>query len=164
MSGWQPLESNLWPIPHGALMPEPEPDSSHRRALGQPVEFRVAAELESLAVIRTLVTALTTYEDLDLDAVADLRLAVDEACTRLIRCAAPDALLDIKIEPRAGELVITASAPCTASEILRPGTFSWHVISSLTDDVEVLHDGVEMAGEARRSGIAMIARRLEPNR
>ena len=49
------------------------------------VEVRVSARLENLAVVRTLIGALATSEDLDLDAVADLRLAVDEACTRLIR-------------------------------------------------------------------------------
>ena len=49
------------------------------------VEMRVSARLENLAVVRTLIGALATAEDLDLDAVADLRLAVDEACTRLIR-------------------------------------------------------------------------------
>ena len=48
-------------------------------AYGQPVEFRVPARLESLAVVRTLVSALGTMEDLDLDAVADLKLAIDEA-------------------------------------------------------------------------------------
>jgi serine/threonine-protein kinase RsbW len=42
------------------------------------VEFRVAARLENLAVMRTLVAAVGTFEDLDFDAVADLRLAVDE--------------------------------------------------------------------------------------
>ena len=52
---------------------------------GQPVEFIVPARLESLVIIRTLVSALGTLEDLDLDAVADLRLALDEACTALIR-------------------------------------------------------------------------------
>jgi serine/threonine-protein kinase RsbW len=136
---------------------------SNAHPLGQSVEFRVAAELESLAVIRTLVTALTTFEDLDLDAVADLRLAVDEACTRLIRCAAPDATLVVEVVPLAGELVISASAPCTAEEeVLRPGTFSWHVISSLTDDVQI-RNGVEV-DEGRIFGITMTARRLEATR
>ncbi len=46
------------------------------------VELRVAARLENLAVLRTLVAAAATFEDLDIDSVADLRLAVDEACTR----------------------------------------------------------------------------------
>ncbi len=53
------------------------------------VELNVAARLENLAVLRTVVGAVGTFEDLDFDAVADLRLAVDEACTRLIRSATP---------------------------------------------------------------------------
>jgi serine/threonine-protein kinase RsbW len=130
---------------------------------GRPVEFRVAAKLESLAIIRTLVNALATLEDLDLDAIADLRLAVDEACTRLIRAAAPDATVVVTVESHVSELVITASAPCIGREILRPGTFSWHVISSLTDDVQVFYDGVEV-GEGGNFSIAMTARRLAPNR
>ena len=51
------------------------------------VELRVAAKLENLAMLRTLVAAVGTFEDLDFDSVSDLRLAVDEACTRLIRSA-----------------------------------------------------------------------------
>ncbi len=37
----------------------------------------------------TVVAAMGTFEDLDFDTVSDLRLAVDEACTRLIRSAVP---------------------------------------------------------------------------
>jgi serine/threonine-protein kinase RsbW len=145
-------------------MSEAASHTARPRPLGQPVEFRVAATLDSLAVIRTLVTALTTLEDLDLDAVADLRLAVDEACTRLIRCAQPDSTLVVEVQPRVGELVITAYAPCVGADVLRPGTFSWHVISSLTDDVQTFHDGVEVPDEGRVFGIAMTARRLEIDR
>ena len=145
-------------------MSEPQSDSPKPRPLGQAVVFSVAAKLDSLAVIRTLVTALATLEDLDLDAIADLRLAVDEACTRLIRSAAPEAMLEVKVEPHATELVITASASCIGPDVLRPGTFSWHVISSLTDDVAVSRDGVEVPDEGRIFRITMTARRLEPNR
>jgi serine/threonine-protein kinase RsbW len=141
-----------------------ESDRPKPRPLGEPVEFRVAAKLESLAVVRTLVNALGTLEDLDLDAIADLRLALDEACTRLIRSAARDATLVVKVEPHPSELVITASAPCIGADILRPGTFSWHVISSLTDDLRTFHDGVDVAGGGRIFGIAMTARRLEADR
>jgi len=144
-------------------MSEAEAHSPNRHPLGQSVEFRVAAKLENLAVVRTLVTALTTLEDLDLDAVADLRLAVDEACTRLIRCSTPDATLVIGVVPHVSELVITASAPCMDEDILRPGTFSWHVISSLTDEVTVFHNGVEVADQGRVFGITMTARRLVSN-
>lgn len=62
------------------------------------VELNVAARLENLALLRTLVGAIGTFEDLDFDAVADLRLAVDEVCTRLIRSALPDATLRLVVE------------------------------------------------------------------
>jgi len=38
------------------------------------VELRVAATLENLAVLRTLVAAVGTFEDLDFDAVADTKI------------------------------------------------------------------------------------------
>ena len=76
------------------------------------IELRVAAKLENLAVLRTLVGAVGTFEDLDFDAVADLRLAVDEVCTRLIRSAVPDATLAIVVDPRDDELKVEASTTC----------------------------------------------------
>ncbi|MCW2653305.1 MAG: anti-sigma factor [Mycobacterium sp.] len=145
-------------------MSEAHTDNPKSRSQGQPVEFRVAARLESLAVIRTLVSALGTLEDLDLDAVADLRLALDEACTRLIRSAAKDSTLVVSVEPREDDLRISVSTTCMDDDILRPGTFSWHVISSLTDDVQTFHDGADADGPTGVFGITMIARRLETDR
>ena len=67
----------------------PRAPSTPTLAIRVLVEMRVSARLENLAVVRTVIGALATFEDLDLDAVADLRLAVDEACTRLIRSTTP---------------------------------------------------------------------------
>ncbi|HZQ30507.1 MAG TPA: ATP-binding protein [Mycobacterium sp.] len=131
---------------------------------GQPVEFRVPARLESLVVVRTLVAALGTLEDLDLDAVADLRLALDEACTALIRCAAPDSRLKVTVRPREHDLWISVSAPCVSDDVLRPGTFSWHVITSLTEDVETFRDGADVGERGHVFGITMTARRLDTGR
>jgi serine/threonine-protein kinase RsbW len=131
---------------------------------GQPVELRVPAQLESLAVIRALVTALGMLEDLDLDAMADLRLALDEACTALIRCAVSDTQLTINVRPREHDLWVSVSALCVDHNVLRPGTFSWHVISSLTDDVETFHDGADVADRGRVFGITMTAKRLDTTR
>jgi serine/threonine-protein kinase RsbW len=133
-------------------------------AYGQPVEFLVPARLESLAIIRTLVSALATLEDLDLDAVADLRLALDEACTALIRSSAPNSRLTVTVRPRELDLWISVSVPCVEDDVLRPGTFSWHVISSLTDDLETFRDGAEVDDPARVYGITMTARRLDTSR
>lgn len=132
-------------------------NNGHQRG-GSSVELRVAAELENLAVLRTLVAAVATFEDLDFDAVADLRLAVDEACTRLIRSAVPGSVLLVVIDARRDAVVINASTTCKSPDILSPGSFSWHVLSSLTDEVRTFEDG-RGPDNARVFGISMTTRR-----
>jgi anti-sigma regulatory factor (Ser/Thr protein kinase) len=109
-------------------------------------------------VLRTLVAAVATYEDLDFDSVADLRLAVDEACTRLIRCAVPDSTLLLVVDPRDDAVVINASTTCKSPDILAQGSFSWHVLSSLTDEVSTFQDGQGPADQ-QVVGISMTTRR-----
>ncbi|KGI67258.1 anti-sigma factor [Mycolicibacterium rufum] len=128
-----------------------------KRQSAQSVELRVAATLENLAVLRTLVAAIGTFEDLDFDAVADLRLAVDEACTRLIRSAVPDSTLLLVVDPQPDALVVHASTTCDSPDILAPGSFSWHVLSSLTDEVTTFSDGQSPGGQV--FGISMTTRR-----
>jgi serine/threonine-protein kinase RsbW len=128
------------------------------------VELHVAARLENLAMLRTLVGAIGTYEDLDFDAVADLRLAVDEVCTRLIRSATPDATLIVVVDPREDELVVEASAACDTHDVVSPGSFSWHVLTSLADDVKTFHDGREPNETGSVFGISLTARRAATGR
>lgn len=122
------------------------------------VEIRTAARLENLAVLRTLVAAVATFEDLDFDVVADLRLAVDEACTALIRAAIPDSDLRLTIDPNDDTVTITASASCTGEAVVEPGSFSWHVLSSLTDEVDTFTDG-DAPGAGQHFGITLTTRR-----
>ncbi|WP_286178288.1 ATP-binding protein [Arthrobacter sp. SLBN-53] len=124
------------------------------------VELRVAATLENLAVLRVLIAAAATFEDLDFDAVSDLRLAVDEACTRLVKAAIPHSPLVVSVQPREDAVVITASATCSSDEdaIVAPGSFSWHVLSSLTDEVNTFSDGRPGDG-GQIFGISLTARR-----
>ena len=132
-------------------------DNRHLRS-GRSVELRVAARLENLAMLRTLVAAVGTFEDLDFDAVADLRLAVDEACTRLIRSAIPASTLLLVVDPQDDAVIIDASTTCKGPDILAPGSFSWHVLSSLTDEVHTFQDG-QGPVEGRVFGISMTTRR-----
>ncbi|OBK16702.1 ATP-binding protein [Mycobacterium asiaticum] len=128
------------------------------------VELTVAARLENLAMLRTLVGAIGTFEDLDFDAVADLRLAVDEACTRLIRSASAGAKLILVVDPREDELVVEASAACDTHDVVAPGSFSWHVLTSLADDVQTFHDGREPDATGSVFGISLTARRAAPSK
>lgn len=133
------------------------------------VELRVAARLENLAMLRTLVGAVGTHADLDFDAVADLRLAVDEACTRLIRAARPGAALVVVVDPTEDEVVVEVAAECDAGdaedtgEVVSPGSFSWHVLSSLTDGVRTFVDGATVAG-GRVVGMVLTTRRAGASR
>src|ERR1700719_5275432 len=127
-------------MPGGHMADVANTDNGQQRS-DRSIELRVAAQLENLAVLRTLVGAVGTCEDLDFDAVADLRLAGDEVCTRLIRSATPDATLAIVVDPHDDELKVEASTTCDSDDVVTPGSFSWHVLTSLTDDVQTFQDG-----------------------
>lgn len=137
---------------------ESEPGSRVRSE--RAVELRVAPRLEHLALVRTLVGAVGTFEDLDIDTVADLRLATDELCTQLIRSATADATLAVIIEPRDEDVVVHASAACESVDVIPRGSFSWHVLTSLVDDVQIFHDGREADGVRPVFGVTLTTRRV----
>lgn len=147
-------------------------DGGSHRSGGQrnsaAVELRIAARLENLAVLRTVVGAVGTFADLDFDAVADLRLAVDEACTRLIRSATPEATLVVIVEPREDVVVVEASTTCATDDVVTEGSFSWHVLSSLTDDLQTFQngssDGCGAGPDGRVFGITLTTRRAGASR
>src|SRR6478735_12151311 len=108
MVSWITTWSSVGATLPGGQMADENKNNGHQ--LGdRSVEVRGAAQLENLAVVRTVVAAIGTFEDLDFDAVSDLRLAVDEACTRLIRSAVPNSSLLLVVDPREDAVVIHAS-------------------------------------------------------
>jgi anti-sigma regulatory factor (Ser/Thr protein kinase) len=138
-------------------------DRTSRSCSERAVELRVAPRVESLAVVRMLVGAIATFEDFDVDTVADLRLAIDELCTQLIRCASPDAVLKVIVDPTDDGVTIQASAAGDGADVLTPGSFSWHVLTSLVDDVQI-HDGQESDGASGVFGVTLTTRRAESRR
>jgi serine/threonine-protein kinase RsbW len=161
--GRQKEQSVSKPLP-GEQMIDAESRANKRQQGQRAVELHVAARLENLAMLRTLVGAIGTFEDLDFDAVADLRLAVDEVCTRLIRSATPDATLVVIVDPRDDALVVEASAACDTHDVVAPGSFSWHVLTSLADDVQTFHDGRDPDESGSVFGITLTARRAASSR
>ncbi|MFL0180020.1 ATP-binding protein [Mycobacterium sp. SMC-15] len=139
-------------------------DRAQRSCSERAVELRVTPRLESLAVVRMLVGAIATYEDLDVDTVADLRLAIDELCTQLIRSAAPGAMLTVVIDPHDDYVTIQASAAGDGAGVLTPGSFSWHVLTSLVDDVQAFRDGHESNGAGEVFGVRLTTRRADSGR
>jgi serine/threonine-protein kinase RsbW len=102
------------------------------------VELRVKAEPDQLSVLRAVAAAIALQHDFDLDTVADVKLAVDEAATRLIMNSPADSTLKCCFQATPPLLKISLSAPSSeATQIGQPRSFGWHVLNSLTDSVSV---------------------------
>lgn len=135
--------------------------SERGQLAGRAVELRVAANLENLALIRTIVGVIGAAEDLDIDTVEDLRLAVDEMCTHLIRAAVPHANLVVTVDPDSDAFVVEASTVCGTGDVVAPGSFGWHVLTSLVDDVRA----VDLTIDGREfRGIRLALRKVGANR
>jgi serine/threonine-protein kinase RsbW len=98
------------------------------------IEMSCPAEAGQLPVLRAIATSLALRADADLDTVSDLRLAVDEVCSTLIRAATPGEALHcafrrvpdgVEIEAR-----VHASAPPSDNR------FATLMLEALTDRIE----------------------------
>lgn len=132
---WMGLPSSQRPpitMVHPERLPgAPAPYTVDRRR----VVVEVPAREAMLATLRNILGAIATFEGLDSDVVADLCLAVDEACAVLINAAAPDSLVSLGIVADAQMLVVDASTTCSRPEDAGLGRFSERVLSALTDEV-----------------------------
>jgi serine/threonine-protein kinase RsbW len=102
----------------------------------EPIEVRIAAAPSQLPAVRVMAGDLATRLDFDLDAVSDLRMAVDEACATLVSLAAPGARLSCRFDTLPTELRVVAEVPSESAEPPRTDTFGWQVLKTLTDTVD----------------------------
>ncbi|MGH3726265.1 MAG: anti-sigma factor [Mycobacterium sp.] len=121
--------------------------------------LEMSARLDNLAMLRTVVAA-AAFDDLNMDAVADLKLATDEACTRLVRSSVPGATLTIRLEFHPDKTVLSAHTHCQSAEVVFPSdSFSWHVLSTLADAAETFERDDPDDPLGRVVGITMTTRR-----
>ncbi len=111
-----------------------------RDGVAHVVEVRVDADPGQLSVLRAVVGDLAMRADFDVDAIADLRLAVDEACSSLVRLASPGSTLVCRFTPDDAGLAVTAETPSDEQAGPRTDTFSWRVLTALTDTVSTAVD------------------------
>lgn len=100
------------------------------------IELRLGAELTNLPIIRSLTSSIAMRADFDLDAIADLKLAVDEACSTLITRAAPDASLRCVFKVSKDEIRFVVSIRSTSDAKPSNDTFGWRVLTTLTDHAD----------------------------
>lgn len=142
----------------GLIAPDRD-DIAHDSDVQRTVLVRVGAAAMHLPPLRTVAADLATRADFDLDAVADLRLAVDEAAAELIAVAASGALLSGSYRVDGDQMQVTVSVPAVAEATLRRDTFGWRVLTTLVDEVHVIGS---TQGDRPRLGITLCKKRGQP--
>ena len=97
------------------------------------VLLRLPASGAYLSVLRTTTAALASRLDFTLDAIEDLRIAVDEACALLLPHAADGTSMDCAFELADSGLHVTVSIPTTEPVQLDRDSFAWTVLNALVD-------------------------------
>jgi serine/threonine-protein kinase RsbW len=108
--------------------------TGERRA--ERLELRVPTSPTQLPAVRAMAGDLAMRMDFDLDAVEDLRLAVDEACATLASIATGDEPLTVVFEASRESLRIEAWVPTAAGVDVPRDGFGWAVLQTLVDTVE----------------------------
>lgn len=111
-----------------------QPGSPHAAEVAA-VELRLTAGSEFLSTVRAVAADLALQQDMTLDEVDDLRLAVDEACTMLVPLAVPGAELRCRFSLAEQEIRVRCSVPTVTGELPPTDGFPWQVLVTLTDAV-----------------------------
>lgn len=102
-------------------------------------EVHTTADALAIPAIRAVAVDLAARADFDLDAIADLRVAVDGTCARLVRLAAADATLSCSFAVRLERIEVTAEVDVEGMmDPLPTGSFSWWALRCLADEVTAL--------------------------
>jgi serine/threonine-protein kinase RsbW len=93
-----------------------------------------------LGIVRTTTAGIAARQRFPLDAIEDLRIAVDEACNLLLGEEATAITCTFVCER--GGIDVELSVPRGGTEQHWQDTFAWQLLSSLADDVSV-RDGAD---------------------
>jgi len=120
------------------------------------VELRLPARAALIPTVRTVASDLAGRADFDLDAISDLRMAVDEACTTLVRLTTEDDTLTCVFTMDTDSIAFAAStrAGWTGARV-NTDSFGWRVLQTLADEVKA-HGGDP--GSPESIGIALVKR------
>jgi serine/threonine-protein kinase RsbW len=121
------------------------------------VRAKVPASGEHVQVLRNVVAALAARAGCTVDVLSDLRLAVDEAATRLLHDVAGATDLVLEASRRDGRIELTVAASGVAEGWPPEGlvhSMGWQILSALVDDAHAgtSPDGPTIAFTVRAGG------------
>ena len=104
------------------------------------VEVRTSATAAMIPTIRAVASDLAARADFDLDAISDLRMAVDEACATLVDVAAAGSTLVCVFRVQLERIEVDAEVRAGSHDAaISTDTFGWRVLQTLADEVAVHH-------------------------
>ncbi|QDQ97347.1 ATP-binding protein [Tomitella fengzijianii] len=118
-----------------------------------PVSLTLDAASSQAPVARSVAETLAILYGFGLDEVADVKLAVDEACAQLERSVADIPSITMEMEVRRFVMSVSVSAELPDGTEVRETGFGWHVLHTLTDNAQVRVDESEPHNTARRWSI-----------
>jgi serine/threonine-protein kinase RsbW len=122
------------------------------------LELRVPSTATQLPAVRAVAGDLAMRMDYDLDAVEDLRLAVDEACALLAAIGEQGEPLTVVFETTRTGLHIDAWVPAAEGTTVPRDGFGWVVLQTLVDAVDAGQSSQEKvpAGNGTSAPVAVI--------
>ncbi|MEU6641279.1 ATP-binding protein [Saccharomonospora sp. NPDC046836] len=118
---------------HDAEVTTTESEPPHDVGAQDDIELRLGASLVHLPIIRSVAANIAIRADFDLDAIADLRLAVDEACSTLITRAVPGSTMVCRFTIDDSELRFRGAVTSTDSAAPSTASFGWRILTTLAD-------------------------------
>ncbi len=115
------------------------PQGAFHAGVALSFELSAVASTAVIPTIRTVAADLAARADFDLDAIDDLRMAVDDLCAMLVRIAAADAMLrcTFTVSPERIEVAADIEVDDPAQEV-STRTFGWRVLECLADNVSAV--------------------------
>jgi serine/threonine-protein kinase RsbW len=97
----------------------------------QVIEVRTAAIPEVVPTLRTIAADIAMRQDFDLDAIEDLRMAVDEACALLLPTAAGSDLTCV-FSATHGRIEVSVSVVADSPALTEDNALGWQLLTALT--------------------------------
>lgn len=131
-------------------------DDSHAgETSGTEVSVVIPAGLDHLPIPRRIAATLAATLDFDIDAVADLRMAVDEMVSTVVQRARPGAAVTTVFRAGPDSVMVECSAATDGGGDLDESSFGWVVLSTLADDLRARMDGIADDGPHLKLSMTM---------
>jgi serine/threonine-protein kinase RsbW len=96
----------------------------------QVIEVKTAAIPQVIPTLRTIAADVAMRQDFDLDAIEDLRMAIDEACSLLLPSAS-DGQLTCVFSVTPGRVEISVSVLADSAKLTEDNALGWQLLTAL---------------------------------